>query len=162
MVIADTSPLNYLILVGADGVLPRMYGEVTITTGVMRELSHSGTPAAVTRWISSPPDWLKIVGIRQIGPEELGDLGLGEREAIVLATEHGSGVLLIIDDAQGRLLASRRGIDTTGTLGVLDVAAEKGWLDLRTAISQLRRTTFYAKPSLYKRLLDRDAARRKV
>ena len=39
IVIADTSPLNYLILVGADEILPRLYGRVTIPDVVLR-VSH--------------------------------------------------------------------------------------------------------------------------
>jgi predicted nucleic acid-binding protein len=92
----------------------------------------------------------------------LNELGAGEREAIILAQDQGTEVLLLMDEARGRSEAARRGIATTGTLSVLDAAAGAGLLDLPTTISQLRRTTFYATPSLFKRVLDRDAARRQA
>jgi predicted nucleic acid-binding protein len=41
VVIADTSPLNYLILVGVEHILPELYGEVIIPAGVLRELQQT-------------------------------------------------------------------------------------------------------------------------
>ena len=60
IVIADTSPLNYLILVGAVGVLPRLYGRVTIPDVVLRELFSEGAPAEVARWASMRPEWINV------------------------------------------------------------------------------------------------------
>jgi predicted nucleic acid-binding protein len=120
------------------------------------------TPPAVLQWIANPPEWIKIVAVRETVGKQLRELGAGEREAIILAQDQGTEVLLLIDEIRGRSEAARRGIVTTGTLGVLDAAAEAGLIDLPTSISQLRRTTFYATPSLLKRLLDRDAARKKA
>lgn len=162
MVIADTSPLNYLILIGADGVLPQLYGEITVPRAVIGELHHADTPPAVIQWTANPPEWIKIVGIHETADQALNELGAGEREAIILAQDQGTEVLLLMDEIRGRSEAGRRGIVTTGTLGVLDAAAEAGLIDLPTSISRLRRTTFYATPSLFKRLLDRDAARQKA
>ena len=45
MVITDTSPLNYLILIGADEILPQLYGEVLAATAVISELPSSGYSA---------------------------------------------------------------------------------------------------------------------
>jgi len=45
-------------------------------------------------------------------------LQIGEREAIRLAQEQRAD-LLLIDERRGRLEAKRRGLATTGTLGVL-------------------------------------------
>jgi predicted nucleic acid-binding protein len=38
IVIADTSPLNYLVLIGEAEVLRRLYGQVVIPEAVLREL----------------------------------------------------------------------------------------------------------------------------
>jgi predicted nucleic acid-binding protein len=67
-----------------------------------------------------------------------------------------------MDETRGRSEAARRGIATTGTLGVLDAAAEAGLLDLPATVSQLLLTTFFVTPSLLKRMLERDAARRRA
>jgi predicted nucleic acid-binding protein len=43
IVIADTSPLNYLVLIGEADILQRLYGRVVIPEGVLRELLHPDT-----------------------------------------------------------------------------------------------------------------------
>ena len=55
VVIADTSPLNYLILTGYASVLPRLYGMVVIPLAVLNELRHPDTPAAVAHWAKDLP-----------------------------------------------------------------------------------------------------------
>lgn len=60
IVIADTSPLNYLVLIGEIEVLPKLYREVRIPRAVYRELGHEGTPVAVRAWAQAIPDWLVI------------------------------------------------------------------------------------------------------
>jgi len=49
IVVADTSPLNYLIQIDCDGLLPLLYGKIVVPTGVMQELGHAGAPVAVRR-----------------------------------------------------------------------------------------------------------------
>jgi predicted nucleic acid-binding protein len=44
IVIADTSPLNYLVLIGEADILQRLYGRAVIPEGVLRELLHPETP----------------------------------------------------------------------------------------------------------------------
>ena len=39
IVIADTSPLNYLVLIGKADLLQRLYRRVVIPEGVLRELA---------------------------------------------------------------------------------------------------------------------------
>jgi predicted nucleic acid-binding protein len=46
-----------------------------------------------------------------------------------------------------------------GTLGVLDIAAERGLLRLPDAVAALRQTSFRASPTLLNEILARDAAR---
>ena len=57
--------------------------------------------------------------------------------------------------------ARRLGLPVTGTLGILDRAAEHGLIELAPAITRLRQTTFRVDPSLLDRLLAADARRRK-
>ena len=40
IVIADTSPLNYLVLIGEADILQRLYRRVVIPEAVLRELLH--------------------------------------------------------------------------------------------------------------------------
>jgi predicted nucleic acid-binding protein len=62
---------------------------------------------------------------------------------------------LVIDERAGRAVARDLGLAVTGTLGVLDVAATKGLVDVAEVIERLRATSFRAAPSLYRWLLNR-------
>jgi predicted nucleic acid-binding protein len=160
MVISDTSPLNYLILIGCDDVLPQLYHQVVAPVAVLQELQHSDTPRGVAQWVASPPPWLRIEEVGEISDPALNELGAGEREAILLAQRQIAEVLLLMDEVRGRAEAKRRGIVLTGTLGILDAGAEAGLLNLPEALNRLRTTSFYVAPILLKRLLEKDAVRR--
>ncbi len=47
IVVADTSPLNYLVLIGHIEVLPYFYQWVLIPSSVWEELQDVGTPDPV-------------------------------------------------------------------------------------------------------------------
>ncbi len=79
-------------------------------------------------------------------------LNNGERDAILLAEELGADQI-VIDEIRGRREAKRRRLHFTGTLGVLSAAAERGLLDLRSAIDRLRRTNFYIAQDILDRLI---------
>ena len=147
------------MLIGEAEILQRLFDRVVIPEAVLRELQHPETPAAVSEWIVHRPAWLEIERITVPPDQSLLMLGEGEREAIILAQQHGPDVLLLMDEGKGRLEAQRRNLRITGTLGVLNDAASRGWVDLPCAIERLRKTTFRASPSLLQSLLDRDAKR---
>jgi predicted nucleic acid-binding protein len=162
VVIADTSPLNYLVLTGHIEALPDLYGQVVIPQAVFQELLHSNAPLAVPRWFASPPAGLVVDQSVHALLSGKGDLDSGESAAIALAEANQPNVMLLIDEERGRQEAARLGIRTTGTLGILDAAAANGFLDLPSAIQDLRATNFYVSPKLVNRLLDKDALRRKL
>lgn len=47
IVVADTSPINYLILIEAIDVLPALYQKIVVPTAVYDELQSDATPAEV-------------------------------------------------------------------------------------------------------------------
>ena len=59
-VVADTGPLNYLVLIGAIEIIPRICETVLIPAAVRDELSHSRAPQLVRDWIAHPPAWLGV------------------------------------------------------------------------------------------------------
>jgi predicted nucleic acid-binding protein len=89
-----------------------------------------------------------------------GDLDPGEHDAILLALDVNAD-LVVMDDREGVEEARRLGLTVTGTLGVLDRAAERGLIDLPSAISALRYTNFRIDPSLLDQLLASDRLRKK-
>ncbi len=87
-------------------------------------------------------------------------LDSGERAAILLA-ESLRADLLLIDEREGATLAERRGLAVTGTLGLLDLAASRGLIDLRDAFARLQKTNFRYPPSLIEKILKEDEGRKK-
>ena len=150
IVVADTGPLHYLILLDHADLLHRFYGEVVIPDVVATELSAPSAPTAVRDWISRPPKWLSVVTVEAERMEDVTDeLDLGERAAIALAGAI-QAKLLLIDEVAGRAEARRRNLRVTGTLGVLRAAAELGLVDVPDVIARLRTTSFYADDALLK------------
>jgi len=159
-VVSNTTPLNYLVLINEVAVLHEVYGRIVIPQAVIDELQHDETPAIVRQWIANHPEWLEVRQVSIAHDVALEELGAGEREAIVLAEQLGASAV-ILDERAARQEASRRGLLVTGTLGVLDKAAERGLLDLGEAFERLRQTTFRASQELYQRFLDRDVERKR-
>src|SRR6266516_3621555 len=142
IVIADTSPLHYLILLEHTEVLQHLYGSVVIPQAVVRELQAEKTPSVVRRWITGPPAWLQVRQIVVPPDPALAELDPGEREAIALA-EALRADALIIDEKIGRREAERRRLRVIGTVRVLDDAAEAGLVDLPTTLQRLQAFGFY-------------------
>jgi predicted nucleic acid-binding protein len=153
IVVADTSPLNYLILIGQVDVLEVLYGRIMIPHAVHDEMLSPKAPASVRAWATSPPSWLSIVSPSASSLVLLPRLDLGETEAIALASER-SADWLLIDEAAGRDEAGRQGIQTIGTLGVLREAHRSGLLDLRASVEEIVRLGFRVSPSLIQILID--------
>jgi predicted nucleic acid-binding protein len=145
LVIADTSPVNYLILIGHIDVLPHLFERVVLPGAVQAELADPLAPPAVRRWIASPPVWLEVVEAQDVAA--VAGLDKGEAAAIALA-EWLHADLLLIDEREGSRAAKSRGLRVTGTLGILDLAAERGMLDFNEAIQELERTSFRRPESL--------------
>lgn len=138
---SDTSPINYLVLIDAVELLPRLFGEVIIPHAVFNELFHPATPAPVRQFVSARPPWLQIGQVPEQYPEGFVHLDAGEIEAILLAEQIGAR-LLLIDDRAGVAMANGRGLKVIGTIGALDAAARKGLIDLKRAFENLEKTTF--------------------
>jgi len=154
IVIADTTPLNYLVLIEQSEILPQLYHRVFIPPAVGEEFQRPETPPAVRAWIAQPPTWLEIRRVERRPEPALRNLGAGEREAIALAEElHADR--LIMDDRAARRVATQRKLTVIGTLGVLVEAAERGLVDLPDAIARLQQTTFYVSPEVVEPLLRR-------
>jgi predicted nucleic acid-binding protein len=150
VVVADTSPLNYLIQIDCHELLPALYGQVLIPAAVFEELQHSGTPATVFGWAEQLPPWIDVREVSFEPDSTLAGLGTGEREAIQLA-ERERADLLLIDERLGVRLAQQHGLAVTGTLGILVQAAARRLVDMDEAIRRLQRTTFRCSPEIYER-----------
>ncbi len=155
IVISDTSPICYLLLIGEIDLLSQLYGQVLIPKIVQQELSDNQAPTIVQNWIKNPPTWLRIETIQENNDDpDLQGLDPGEKAAIILAKIQGAD-LVIIDDGLGRKIARSRGLKITGLLGVLNEAAQQNIVNFPDAIARLQQTTFFASEELIHSLLKR-------
>ncbi|MBV9158229.1 MAG: DUF3368 domain-containing protein [Acidobacteriaceae bacterium] len=141
LVVADTSPIFYLLSIGQIGLLPRLFGKVFVPDAVYNELCHPTAPPLLNAWTSERPAWLEVCSVNPIDDEMFRVLGAGERAAITLAISMHAD-LILIDERKGTKVALNRGFDVTGTLGILRIAAQRGWIDLAACFARLKRTNF--------------------
>lgn len=149
-VVADTTPLRFLVEIGHEGLLPSLFGRIWIPGGVKRELQHPNAPAMLREWIQNLPDWVEVREVQPPGGTahvEAG-IGRGEWEAIHLAKSV-SATLLLMDDRAGVEIARSEGLLVTGTLGVLVEATRTGLIDIDEALAKLGATKFRSRPGLF-------------
>jgi predicted nucleic acid-binding protein len=155
IVVADSGPPHYLILIEQIDLLRRFYGQVAIPDAVANELRAAGSPATIRNWIAHLPEWVVVTPVPHEEIESItDDLDLGERAAIALARTIRAD-LLLIDDAAGRAEATRRDLRVTGTLGVLRAGAEQGIVDVPEMLLKLRATSFYVEDELINTIFSR-------
>ena len=140
LVVADSSPIILLIIIGQIEVLPKLFKQVVIPPEVSAELLHSKRPQAVLDFMTSCPGWLLERVPAALEP--IAGLHAGEIAAISLAKELKAD-LLLIDEVCGRKAAAERHIPFTGTIGVLELAADEGLLDLKDTFEQVKNTDFW-------------------
>jgi predicted nucleic acid-binding protein len=156
LVVADSGPVQYLVLCEAIAVVPQLYDKLVIPAAVVQELSHPQTPPKVQAWIKALPPWASIESPNQT--EATTHLGLGEREAISLALEL-KATQLLLDDRAARRIAIQRGLMITGTVGILEEAAARGLLALPATLQKLLRTNFRIDAEVIRQALERDRLR---
>lgn len=153
VVVADTSPLNYLVMLECDFLLPLLYSRIVAPPSVIGELSREKSPPVVADWASELPGWLEVLPPQGSPDAKLCLLDDGERDAIQLATEM-SGVTVLIDEFNGRQEARSRGLPIIGTLGVLLDGEEAGLVDALDRFHRLtQETTFRISAQLQQNFL---------
>lgn len=141
VVVADTSPLNYLIQVHCEHILPALYERVFVPTAVVDELDHPLAVASVRTWLTHVPPWLVVRDVASVPDPRLAKLDPGERQAIQLAKQEHAD-LLLMDEKVGVRVAREQGLAVTGTVGVLLQAARHGLVDVERALTDLQATDF--------------------
>lgn len=103
IVISDTSPICYLVLIDAVDLLPQLYDRVIIPQAVCLELAASGVPTVLREWINNS-NGLIVQSVEIVNDEYLSSLDFGERHAIFLA-EKLKADLIILDEKEARKIA---------------------------------------------------------
>jgi hypothetical protein len=60
IVVADATPLRYLVLIDETDILPALYDRILIPPAVLRELTQPRTPPRVQLWMAGLPGWLQV------------------------------------------------------------------------------------------------------
>jgi predicted nucleic acid-binding protein len=141
IVISDTSPINYLILIDEINLLEKLYQTIIIPPIVFEELTADASPKEVKIWLKNKPEWFLIRKPSEIILPNFIGLDAGETEAIQLAKELKAD-LLIIDEKQGRKIAKEQGLKIVGIIGILVSAIEKNLIDADETIMKLENTNF--------------------
>ncbi len=148
VVISDTSPIRYLILIGEIEILPKLYRYIFVPHAVLEELNHPRAPDAVRDWVAHIPSWVEALRPNDEVPASfLPGLDRGERHALKLAMETNADLLLADDNAAVHE-AQRLGLKVSRTISLLGDAAEAGLLDFDTSIALLRETNFRVEPQV--------------
>lgn len=125
IIVSDTSSISNLFQVGLADVLHNLFGEITITPAVRRELFAVPEQESEIEQL----DWIRVQAPQnqKLVFDLLEELDLGESESIALAVEENARYL-IIDESKGRAIAESYGVRIVGTLGVLIQAKQKGMI----------------------------------
>ena len=152
IIVADTGPVNYLILSGHMPLVRELYGALLIPTAVHGELLHPRTPLKVREWANALPVWAEVR--KTTDAWRFADLGPGEREAISLALEVKADFVLI-DETLGRKIAVKNNVAVKGTLGILEQAANRGLVNLSEAMQKLQATGIFLSDEIVEGVLKR-------
>ncbi|MBX3295245.1 MAG: DUF3368 domain-containing protein [Acidobacteria bacterium] len=157
IIISDTTPLHYLILIDEVRILPSLLGKVVIPTEVFGELTALKTPQKIKDYLRIVPDWLLVRKPISVIDEELNEIDPGERAAILLAEELAADGILI-DDLAGRRIASARGLRVIGTLGLIEAAGERGLLNVDETLDRIIKAGFFVSRALELQIRNRNTA----
>lgn len=144
IVVSDSSPLILLSKLHRLAILPALFGTVIIPPDVQHEIqAQSHRDTSMRPFVEESNSWLIVQSPTLIASHK--GLHAGETAAIALAKECRADALLI-DEKAGRRAALREGVRIIGTIGVLEMAAEVGLLDLASTFDELKQTDFRIAP----------------
>lgn len=153
--VINASPLIFLSRGGHLEILPRAARRLLVPRQVADELQRRGVGDLAARAITETPG-VEVMDVAVLPPSIVG-WGLGTGESAVLALAAGiPGAVAILDDLAGRRCAAAMGIPVRGTLGLILIAKQRGWIPAaRPVLEDLVRGGMY----LSRRVLD-EALRR--
>ncbi len=137
VIVSDTSPLRALGHLGLLDLLRVIYGQLLVPPAVAQELLHPPRRLPVVDAsqlpfvrIQTPQDQNRVQQFRHT-------LDLDEWEALALALEVQAKVVLI-DEAAGRAMATKLGLQPVGVLGILLESKRRGLIHaIRPLIERL-------------------------
>ena len=153
-VICNTSPLQYLYQVDLLHLLPTLFGSAQAPPAVAVELDE-GRRRGIRLPELAEISWMTVRPVRDRTSLPPGtSLGNGEKEVLALGLETPDH-LIVMDDRNARRHAKAVGLETTGTLGTLVLAKERGVIDtIRPILNRLQELQFRVDAGTLKTVLD--------
>jgi predicted nucleic acid-binding protein len=157
LAVSNTSPISNLASIGRLELLKSQFSEIWIPDAVSEELTDHPDPVAQAMIQNA----IRAQRIQISTPRDSGLLRLlllqlhrGEAEAIALATDLNADFVLI-DEQEGRQLASKTGLAVTGVLGILLRAKRAGEIAaIKPEMENLRhKAHFFVSPALEAKIL---------
>lgn len=152
-VVLNNTPLVALWAIGRLDLLRQLFGEVLVPEAV-REEFLARDAGERSRSLEAAP-WIRTVPVEH--PRRvlsLTGLDRGEAEVLVLAEER-EARLVVLDEKKARRYAERLGFARTGTLGIILLAKEKGFIDsVRSSVDRLCEAGLYLGTDLVQRTLE--------
>jgi uncharacterized protein len=118
--VSNTSPISNLASIGRLGLLKLQFPKLWIPSAVSQELSRHPDPEALASIESAIREgWIEVVRVQDcpLLSALAAQVHRGEAEAIALAVELQPDFVLI-DEREGRQLATQTGLSVTGVLGI--------------------------------------------
>ncbi len=157
IVISDTTPIISLIKAGRLELLQKLFDVVYIPVAVYMELTENKAYSEEIKIVQE----CAFLFTEEVQNEKsvmilrnFAGLDAGESEAIILADEKQSDVLLI-DEHRGRQVAKKMGIVITGTIGILMQAFDEKMLtkeEVEECITKLKENEIRISEKLYQKL----------
>lgn len=137
LIIADSSPLIGLARIGQLGLLPKLAKRIVVPAAVHAEVTLARADAPGAAEVAAQA-WIEVQAADPVAIAPLLILvGRGEAEAIALAQQEPSAVLLV-DDLRARKLAQRLGLRRMRTVALLGQAKREGLIPkLKPALDAL-------------------------
>lgn len=151
-VVTNTTPIISLLKLNRLDLLHKIYEKIKIPEAVFNDI-EAGSKKKYYKNIKKF-NWINIVEIQdKKALNYFLDLDIGEAEAIVLASEIDTD-LLIIDEKLGRYHAKHANLKIIGTLGVLIKAKKLGYINsLKPIIDELSEKGIWIDNNLKKTIL---------
>ncbi len=149
-VVSNTGPIIALAHIGQIDILRKIFGQVFIPTAVQFEIRDETSLAAL-----SNAGWITVEEVKdKLAVQLLRDeLDAGESEAIILAREN-QATLIFLDERAATRKARSIGLQSIGTLGILLIAKEKGFVTkLKPLLDRLQSEGFHMSDTLYSQIL---------
>ena len=150
IVVPDAGPLIYLAGAGKLDLLLGLYRRVVVPLVVYQEVVVAGAGMVGAAELSAAA-WIEVA---DAPPDPTLARTLDRVEAAAIPLAERLRATLLCDDAAGRTEARRRGLPVVGTLGVLKLAKDRGFLEsIRPVIETMRAAGMYVSEALVREIL---------